>query len=234
VLGVLDITAGAVSMAGAVRVPDNSPGAAATSTCSFDGSGFWWMRLGAPALFFSPNSTSLAATDLSGAAGGWPASGVPAACALSGGGLYVAVSAAPDANALSVYAAAPALPTVAAGLTWTAVATLAVPGGGVTGFALSSDALSLFIAVTGGGVQKATRAAGGVTPFSAFTPNAAAASVAAIDVVVNANGLSLFVLSPWALASVDLRAPWDAAPLVNVTSAVQDGTNFLGVAVARR
>jgi hypothetical protein len=58
------------------------------------------------------------------------------------------------------------------------------------------------------------------------------AGVAAIDLAVNPNGLALYVLSPWALAVVDLRAPWASAPLVNVTAAAQDGTNFLGVAVA--
>jgi len=225
---------GALTVSAAAHVPDNAPIAAATSTCSFDGSGFWWMRLASPALFYSPNTTAPAAADLSGAAGGWPAAAQPAACAVAGGALFVAVAGAPNASAVTVYAAAPALPVAAAGLAWAAVAALAVPAGaGAGGLALSPDGRALFL-VAAGGVQRATRAAGGAAPFGAFAPNAAAAAFGPSDVVVSANGLALYVLSPAALAVVDLRAPWATAPLVNVTTAANDGSTFLGLAIAPR
>jgi len=191
------------------------------------------MRLLSPALLYSP-AASVAAEDLSGAGGGWPAASQPSACSVAGGTLFVLVSAAPDGNTATVYAAAPALPTAAAGLAWTAVAALATPGGGASGFALSPDARSLFVAASAGGVFRATRAAGGAAAFSAFTANAAAAALPASDVLVNANGLTVYVLTPFSLAAVDLRGDWAAAPLVNVTSAPSDGTTFLGVALSPR
>ena len=82
-------------------------------------------------------------------------------------------------------------------------------------------------------MHRATRSAPSGA-FSAFVENAASAGVAASDVLVNANGLSLYVLSPGALALVDLRHAWASAPLANVTSAPADGTAFLGVALAPR
>jgi hypothetical protein len=190
------------------------------------------MLLHAPALFYSPSSASaFAATDLSTASGGWPAASQPSACNVAGGTLFVLVSGAPDGATATVYAAAPALPTAAAGLTWAAVAALSTPGGGAAGFALSPNGLSLFVAASAGGVFRATRASGGAAAFGTFAANAAAAALPASDVLVNANGLSLYVLTPYALATVDLRSEWAAAPLVNVTVAPADGTQFLGIAL---
>jgi hypothetical protein len=232
VLGLLSSTSGALVSTAAAHVPDNSPGAFATSTCSFDGSGFYWMRLLAPSLFYSP-AASLSADDLSGAAGGWPASSQPSACAVAAGGLYALVSAAPTSSTVTIYAAAPALPTSAAGLAWAAVVSLATPGGAAAGFAFSPSGLEVFVAASAGGVFRAARASL-AAPFSAFVANAATAGVPASDVLVNANGLTVYVLTPYYLAAVDARGDWAAAPLVNVTAAADDGTTFLGVALAPR
>lgn len=229
-LGVVARTGGSLASAPAAYVPDNSPGMSATSTCSLDGSGFWWMRLGSRALFYSPNATR-AASDLSGAAGAWAATGQPSACAVSHGALYVAVAWSINATTLSVFAAAPALPTSAAGLSWTAVATLSTPSGAASGFALSPDGLSIFVAVANGGVARATRATRSL-PFSAFVSNAASSQVAASDVIVSGNSVFLYVLTPSALARIDLRGDWSLAALANVSSAPSDGSKFLGVALA--
>ena len=188
--------------------------------------------MNAPSLFYSP-AASLAAVDLSYAADGWPATGQPSACAVAGNTLYVVVSAAPNGSTTTVYAAANpnALPTDAVGLSWSAVAMLVMPGSGATGFALSGDSLSLFVAASEGGVFRATRATM-TTPFSAFVANAATIGVPASDVLVNANGLTVYVLTPFSLATIDLRGDWATAPLVNVTTAANDGTVFLGVALS--
>jgi hypothetical protein len=230
VLGLLGATSGSLTTAAAAHVPNNSPGAAATSTCSFDGTGFWWMLLNAPALFYSPSIGAFSAADLSSASGGWPAASQPSACSVTGGALYVLVSGVGGTTA-TVYEAAPALPTDAAGLAWTAVAALTTPGGAAAGFALSPDALSLFVAASAGGVFRATRAAAGATAFSSFMTNAAAATLPASDVLVSANGLTVYVLTPYLLATVDLRLEWATAPLVNFTTAPADGTAFLGIAL---
>jgi hypothetical protein len=190
------------------------------------------MLLHAPALFYSPSGGAFAATDLSAATGGWPAASQPSACTVAGGALYVLVSGVAGGTTATVYEAAPALPTSAAGLAWTAVAALTTPGGGAAGFALSPDSLSLFVAASAGGVFRATRATAGAAAFSAFTSNAAAATLPVSDVLVNANGLTLYVLTPYALATVDLRYDWATVPLVNVTTAPADGTAFLGIALA--
>ena len=147
------------------------------------------------------------------------------------GTLFVAVSSAPTTDAATVYAAAPTLPTNTSDLTWTAVATLTTVGGGVAGFALSYDALALYVAASVGGVYRATRTSTSAS-FSSFTVNAATASTSFNDVLVNANGLSVYALTPFSLAMIDVRSDWATAPLVNVTKATNDGSVFLGVAIA--
>jgi hypothetical protein len=188
------------------------------------------MRLRASSLFYSP-SASLAVVDLSSATGAWPSSGQPSACSVMANTLFVAVSSAPTTDIVTVYSAAPGLPVSTAALTWTAIAALNTTGGGVTGFALSTDALSLYLAASTGGVYRATRASTSVV-FSAFTLNTATTGMPASDVLVNANGLTVYVLTPFSLATIDMRGDWATAPLVNVTTAANDGTVFLGVALA--
>ena len=87
------------------------------------------------------------------------------------------------------------------------------------------------MAASAGGVFRATRAAAGATAFSSVMTNAAAATLPASDVLVSANGLTVYVLTPYLLATVDLRLEWATAPLVNFTTAPADGTTFLGIAL---
>jgi len=125
---------------------------APTSTCSFDSSGFWWLRLASPALLLL--AAGVARRDGPERRGRQlaPATARPAACAVAGGTLFVAVSGAPVASTVTVDTAAPALPTNTSGLASAAVASLVALGGAVSGVALSADAPALYVAVAGGGV----------------------------------------------------------------------------------